>query len=288
MSSSVLIVEDEAIIAEDLRQSLECLGYTIFGVVASGEAAIEAVKDRAPDLVLIDIRLRGQMDGIDTARELRCRASLPIIYLTSHADEATLTRAKSTAPHGYLLKPFSDRDLRTAIEVAASKHLLERRLAERERWFATILQSIGNAVITTDLEGRITFMNAAAEQLTNVLSSQVVGTPFAMPLGVLEGELGCAGDADDPLPRAMRERRVIDVCWGGTVAGSGVASTFEGTVAPLLDADRGLLGAVIAFRDTSAQRQRDSAKMAKAGDDEIPPSSVQELGGTVASSGSRR
>jgi PAS domain S-box-containing protein len=240
----VLIVEDEAIIAEDLRQTLEWLGYGIFGVVRSGDAAIEAMKDATPDLVLMDIRIRGQMDGIDTARELQARASVPIIYLTSHSDETTLARAKTTAPHGYLLKPFSDRDLRTAIEVALAKHSVERRLAERERWFATTLRSIGDAVITIDRERCVTFMNEAAERLTGMLSSQVVGAPLALSLGVEEP----SGKGECPVDRAMRERAVIVVSWQGVLAETGAPITYEGTVAPLLDADRVLLGAVMVLR----------------------------------------
>jgi PAS domain S-box-containing protein len=272
MTSSVLIVEDEAIIAEDLRQTLEWLGYTIFDVVRSGEAALEAVNGRTPDLVLMDVRLRGPMDGIDAARELQARASVPIIYLTSHSDEATLNRAKVTAPHGYLLKPFSDRDLRTAIEVALAKHGVERTLAERERWFATTLRSIGDAVMTTDLDGRITFMNDAAERLTGTLATELVGQPIEVSavMRLPEGQSEC------PVGRAMSTRAVVDVRWEGVVAGTGAPILFEGTVAPLLDRARELLGVVLVFRDAAAQRGVYAHRGPPASGEAGPTSSVNE------------
>ena len=114
----VLIVEDEAIVSMDLRYKLEAMGYSVPAEIRSGEEAVDAASRLHPDLVLMDIRLTGKMDGIDAAEEIRRRFNIPVIYLTSHADEDTLARAKATEPSGYILKPFYDAELRAVVEMA--------------------------------------------------------------------------------------------------------------------------------------------------------------------------
>ncbi len=118
---SILIVEDESIVALDIKDKLEHLGYDVLSVVSSGEKAIEEVKKSQPDLVLMDIVLKGEIDGIETARRIRERFNIPIIYLTAHSDTQTLARAKITGPFGYLVKPFVDSELHNVIETVLSK-----------------------------------------------------------------------------------------------------------------------------------------------------------------------
>ena len=113
---NILIVEDESIVALDIKDKVERLGYNVLAVVSSGEKAIEEVKKVQPELVLMDIVLKGEIDGIETARQIREHFDIPIIYLTAHSDTQTLTRAKITGPFGYLVKPFVDSELRKAIE----------------------------------------------------------------------------------------------------------------------------------------------------------------------------
>ncbi len=114
----ILIVEDEAIVSMDLRHKLEAMGYSVPAEISSGEEAVEAASQLRPDMVLMDIRLSGEMDGIDAAQEIRRRFDIPVVYLTSHADEDTLARAKKTEPSGYILKPFYDAELRAVVEMA--------------------------------------------------------------------------------------------------------------------------------------------------------------------------
>ena len=114
----VLIVEDEAIVSMDLRYKLEAMGYSVPAEISSGEEAVDAVSRHRPDVVLMDIRLAGEIDGIDAAGEIRRRFKTPVVYLTSHGDEDTLARATATKPSGYLLKPFEDAVLRAVIETA--------------------------------------------------------------------------------------------------------------------------------------------------------------------------
>ncbi|OAB63065.1 hybrid sensor histidine kinase/response regulator [Leptolyngbya valderiana BDU 20041] len=126
----ILIVEDEAIVADDIAYRLENLGYEIADIVASGEEAIESATDYLPDLVLMDIMLQGEIDGIEAARTIRERLELPVVYLTANADRATLERAKVSVPLGYVLKPFKDRELQVTIEIALTRHHAERELQQ--------------------------------------------------------------------------------------------------------------------------------------------------------------
>src|SRR6184192_4655027 len=130
----ILVVEDESLQAQDVQERLKSFGYDVPVVAESGEEALARAAATRPDLVLMDIRLKGEMDGIETARVLRERFSLPVIYLTGEADDATLDRAKATEPLGYLLKPIEEKRLYSTIEIALYKHKMERRLRRIERW----------------------------------------------------------------------------------------------------------------------------------------------------------
>lgn len=124
-AEKILVVEDERVVARDIEKRLKKLGYVVSASVASGEAAIEKVAEVRPDLVLMDIRLKGQMDGIEAAEQIRTDFNIPVIYLTAYADDVTLQRAKVTEPFGYIVKPFDERDLHVAIEVALRRQLSE-------------------------------------------------------------------------------------------------------------------------------------------------------------------
>lgn len=155
--AAILIVEDEAIVALDLKLSLEELGYEVTGVASSGEQALRAFDERPPQLVLMDVRLQGAMDGIATAQEIRRRQPVPLIFLTSHSDDDTVQRAARTAPYGYLTKPYQIRELRAGIEVALTKSRMERQLREADRWFAHTLHCVSDGVVVTDPAARIRF-----------------------------------------------------------------------------------------------------------------------------------
>ncbi len=131
--ADILVVEDEAVVAKDLERSLERLGYASAGWVTTGEGAVERVAERPPDLVLMDIRLKGSIDGIQAAGEIRDDHGVPVVFVTAFADEETLNRAKVADPFGYILKPFSERDLLTTIEMALYKHTTDRVLRQHEK-----------------------------------------------------------------------------------------------------------------------------------------------------------
>ncbi len=139
--TKILIVEDEGIIAVDLRERLEELGYSVSAIVASGEEAIRNAAELRPDLVLMDVVLQGEMDGIEAAEQIRGQLGLPVVFLTAHADNETVQRAKVTEPFGYILKPFEERELHTSIQMALYRSRLEQKLREseeRHRWEARV------------------------------------------------------------------------------------------------------------------------------------------------------
>ena len=119
-----------------------------------------------PDLVLMDIRLLGNIDGIEAGDKIRSQLEIPVIYLTANADPATLQRAKLTEPSGYLIKPVEPKALQSAVEIAVYKHGMDKQLKDRERWLAAVLRSTSDAVAATDSHGDVTFMNPVAEILT--------------------------------------------------------------------------------------------------------------------------
>lgn len=166
-TAKILIVEDEILTAQVIANQLKQLGYEVVAIVSSGCAALTKTAEIHPDLVLMDIVLKKQdMDGINAAGQIREQFQIPVIYLTAYSDEATIRRAKATGPFGYIVKPFSQQDLRIAVELALHQHQLERQLAEREMLLSTILEATTNGIVATDAEGAIAYMNPVAETLT--------------------------------------------------------------------------------------------------------------------------
>ena len=186
----ILIVEDEGLVARDIENMVRNAGYEVCGVVSSGEEAVEEAVKTEPDLILMDIILRGTMDGVEAADKIRGRFNIPVIYLTAHTDENTLDRAKLTEPLGYTLKPVEQKELLTVIEMALYKHQMELKLREREGWLTTILKSIGEGVIATDRLGNITFMNPVAEKLTGWRQPESINKPLTSVLHLTEEESG--------------------------------------------------------------------------------------------------
>ncbi len=171
----ILVVEDEGLVAKSIQDMLNNMGYEAPDTALSGEKAIKKADEIRPDLILMDIKLKGEMDGIEAAEIIHDRFDIPVVYLTAFADEETLERAKITEPFGYLLKPFEEQDLQSTIEMALYKNKMDKRLKEREHWFSTVLQSIGDAVIATDKKGNVTFMNFVAESLTGDKKEKALG-----------------------------------------------------------------------------------------------------------------
>ena len=171
----ILIVENEGLVGCDMATTLGKLGYVVVAICASGEEALERLDEFRPDLVLTDVHLAGQLDGIDTARELQSRSRVAIVYVTACADLDTVARARQTHPHGYLLKPFNHDELRLAVEVAAQRHFEENERQRREHSYFEAFQSLADGVIAADLSGGVVFMNPSAARVTGWNAQEAVG-----------------------------------------------------------------------------------------------------------------
>ncbi len=137
--TNVLVVEDESIVSKDIQHSLKKLGYHVVGAASTGEQAVELAREHVPDIILMDIMLKGEMSGIDAAEAIRKEANIPVIFLTAYADESTLAKAKVTQPYGYIIKPFKEIDIHTSIEMALYKHKKEAEvLKERDMLYALV------------------------------------------------------------------------------------------------------------------------------------------------------
>lgn len=250
----ILIVEDEGIIAQDIETTLEKLGYEVPAIAVVGEEAIEKASELRPDLVLMDIVLWGGMDGVEAAAHIRERLHIPVIFLTAHSDNATLQRAKVTGPYGYIVKPLVERELRIGIEMALQKHQMERRLSEQQQWFATTLTSVGEAVIATDAQGGVRFMNPLAETITGWPLKEALGQHLDNIM-VLSAEVASSG-SHGPFAEAVRKGLVID--WGSNTwlwPRRGPSTPVDYTATRIREEDGSMAGVVVVFRDITPRRQ---------------------------------
>jgi len=173
--SRILVVEDESIVAMDIQDRLESLGYEVPTTVATGERAIEKTETLRPDLVLMDIQLQGEMDGVQAADEIRRRFNIPIVYLTANADHPTVQRAKLTEPFGYIIKPFEERELHTAIEIALYRHQMNQKLRESEERNRALLSAIPDLMFRVNMEGVLLDYNSSGESDLLINPSDFLG-----------------------------------------------------------------------------------------------------------------
>lgn len=257
----LMVVEDEPVVSLDIQRRLRDLGYGEPLLAASAAEAVDKALEHNPSLILMDIVLEGDMDGIDAAAEIRKRRDIPVVYLTGHSDPDILQRAKITEPFGYIIKPFEDKELKSCIEMALYKHQMERRLLENERWLATTLRSIGDAVVSTDEQGRIRFLNPVAEAMLGKDGEDLLGRPFRQAVR-LEREEADA-EAEDPVARAL------DTCAQGSTwrpAESWLLHSADGRHLPVdisASAIRGERGhcscVVLVLRDITGPRKAEEA-----------------------------
>lgn len=174
-AKKILIVEDEAIVAMSLQHTLEHLGYAVVGVAMRGSDAIRIARDTWPDLILMDIRIQGPMDGIQTAEKINAIYDIPVIFLTAYSDDNTLYRAILSRSYGFLIKPFNDRELYTNIEMAISTHRLKKRSQIEKKIKESAFYLVSDAIFTTDVIGRILRINRAAEELIGWREDEILG-----------------------------------------------------------------------------------------------------------------
>lgn len=175
MKKRIMVVEDEGITAMNISRILEGLGYIVTSIAVSGEDAVDAAAGDRPDLILMDIVLKGKMTGIEAAEKIRSIYYVPIIYVTAYSDESMLKRIKETEPTGYIVKPFEERELRAALEIAFYKHEMETRLRESENRFREVVEGTGDLVTTVDGKGEILYANHVAEKIFGVKAEKCIG-----------------------------------------------------------------------------------------------------------------
>ena len=141
--TNVLVVEDESIVSKDIQHSLKKLGYQVVGAASTGEQAVALARQHMPDIILMDIMLKGEMNGIEAADSIRKETNIPVIFLTAYADESTLAKAKVTQPHGYIIKPFKEIDIHTSIEMALYKHKKEAEVLKERDLLFNLVESQG-------------------------------------------------------------------------------------------------------------------------------------------------
>ncbi len=171
----ILIVEDQGIIARDLQHILKQLGYITPAIALSGQEAIQKAAEVQPDLVLMDIVLKGKMDGIETAEQIYARFDIPIIFVTAYADDETLKQARVTEPFGYILKPFDEKGLHTTIQMALYKHRMETKSRESEKRYRALFETMTQGVVYQDASGQIISANPAAGKILGLTLDQMQG-----------------------------------------------------------------------------------------------------------------
>jgi two-component system cell cycle sensor histidine kinase/response regulator CckA len=200
----------------------------------------------------MDIHIKGEPDGVETARLIRAKFDVPVVFLTAYADGETLARAKLAEPHGYLIKPVKGEELRSTVEIALHKHTIERRLRERERWFAATLNSIGDAVVSTDAAGRVTFMNPAAEALTRWRSAEATGALINEVVRLRDPVTKSA--AESPIASALRGLPV-ESAEADLSPREGPERTIAHSASAIVGDGGGVLGAVLVLRDVSERKR---------------------------------
>jgi PAS domain S-box-containing protein/putative nucleotidyltransferase with HDIG domain len=236
----ILVVEDESLVARDIENMSTSLGYEVCGIVSTGEEAIAKANELQPNLILMDVIIKGSLDGIEVAEKIWDALHVPVIYVTAYSDELTLKRAKFTAAFGYVLKPFEERELKIAIEMAYYKWQMGTRLREREEWLTALLKSIGDGVIAVDKDGLVSYMNPLAERLTRWPQEEALRKPLDEVFRSVESLDG--GDGREAI-LCVRD---------------GTRFPIEKTLMPVRGAHQKANGQVLVFRDISARKHAES------------------------------
>ncbi len=239
VDARIMVVEDEAVVADDIRRSLQNMNYAVPAIASSGEEAIEKAHQYDPDLVLMDIVLKGEMDGIEAAKQIRSHLDVPLVYLTAYSDKKILERAKTTEPFGYLIKPFKERELGIAIEIALFKNKVERELKENKEWFSTTVQNIKDGVIAVDPKGYVKFMNPVAQSLTGWTLEETYGKSLKDVFNIIN---------KDQILLISRNKNTIPIDVGNI---------------PMRDHKGKINGNVLVFRDITERKQTEETLRCK-------------------------
>ncbi|MEH2240101.1 GGDEF domain-containing response regulator [Nostoc sp.] len=253
----ILIVEDEKILASNIRKSLQKLGYSVSEITKSGEEAIKKVAETHPHLVLIDICLAGEIDGVHIADIIQNHFHVPVVYLTEHSEYKTLHKNQLSDPFSYIVKPFIESDLHFAIEMALYKHQSKKTLCEEKQKLAAIINSMGCAVIVTYANGCIQMMNPIAEIITGWKQSEAFGKDLVEVVDLVDTNVGeTIGNLATHVIEAGEIFNLPDNCTLITKDGKEVA--IGDNVAPIRDQNGNITGAVLVFQDITKRKQTEA------------------------------
>jgi PAS domain S-box-containing protein len=253
-SAKVLIVDDDTGLASAMKILIENQGYTVVGLAYTSNQAVSLAVEMRPDVILMDIRLGGDVDGVEAVKQIQAQLDIPIIYVTGTARKDTLQRSKETGPFGYLFKPFEEKHLYTTIEMTLYRYKIEQKIRESEQWLNTILNSIEDGVIAVDCQGSITNMNPVAAAVTGWDYSQAVGKPLGEVFTIVEE----ASRRPVDLLRYLVQKEAIDLAKDSQfllMARGGDPILIEATPAPILDQRGRIQGLAVAFRDITERRR---------------------------------
>jgi PAS domain S-box-containing protein len=247
--SRIMIVEDESLVALAIEKSLKNMGYEVPVTVSTGEEAVRKAMEVEPDLILMDIRLKGVIDGVEAAGMIREAFRVPIVYLTAYSEEKTLERAKLTEPFGYITKPFEERTLQATVEMALYKSTMEGKLWRAKEKLQTILRSIGEGVVVADTKGVVEYLNPTAQR--TLLGSEHAGS------GVCLGQILMVFDAETlekvvvPLARVVKSGEIAEMTDLILLTRDRGRIRVDCTLAPYRDENGNVRGVVLAFRDVT-------------------------------------
>ncbi|MEM9533207.1 MAG: EAL domain-containing protein [Pseudomonadota bacterium] len=247
-SARIMVVEDEALVARDLRRRLERIGYEVIGTCGKPTPARTLALEQHPDLILMDINLNAEIDGIDLSQQIRTQIDVPVVFCTAYSDDEVLARATGTTPYGYVLKPFDDRELEIAVEIALYRHRSEQAQLENAKRLEAVLNAIDDGVIACDPEGQVFLANPQAERWLRRGGDQAIGQPVQDLLRFRDIE---SGDLNPVCTTVLEEHRTLENDRQLLITAKQQELPIELTATQIEGKTNLSGGAVFAFRDIS-------------------------------------
>jgi CheY-like chemotaxis protein len=247
LKARVMVVEDEALVAAAIAACLRNLGHQVAATAVSGEEAVRKAMSLDPDLVLMDIRLKGKMDGIQAASRITQALQIPIVYLTAHSDDETLVRARTTEPYGFILKPFDEKVLKAVIEMTLYRAAAQSQVRRGRDHLNRILDSIGEAVLEADVKGEIAYCNQAAARLLSCDQQKARGQMLSQVFHLLD-ESGAP--ARLPVAQVLLEGRSVELKSCLISNGDEDHQVVDLQLSPIRNAAGRISGVVLSFHES--------------------------------------